>query len=81
MSQSRHVWSVKDNTVYPPSLNLKGILQKLSNSEFSKEAQEVLSNGRPYPTRGKKQTTDHPPIHPVGVPSNINLNPNQKKNL
>jgi DNA topoisomerase-1 len=68
-----------DNTVYPPSLNLKGILQKLSNSEFSKEAQEVLSNGRPYPTRGKKQTTDHPPIHPVGVPTNISLNPNQQK--
>ena len=68
-----------DNTVYPPSLNLKGILQKLSNSEFSKEAKEVLSNGRPYPTRGKKQTTDHPPIHPVGVPNKINLNPNQQK--
>jgi DNA topoisomerase-1 len=68
-----------DNTVYPPSLNLRGILQKLSNSEFSKEAQEVLNNGRAYPTRGKKQTTDHPPIHPVGVPNNINLNPNQQK--
>lgn len=68
-----------DNTVYPPSLNLKSILQKLSNSEFSNEAKEVLSNGRPYPTQGKKQTTDHPPIHPVGVPVNVNLNPNQKK--
>jgi len=68
-----------DNTVYPPSLNIKSILQKLLNSEFSKEAQEVLNNGRPYPTRGKKQTTDHPPIHPVGVPININLNPNQQK--
>ena len=68
-----------DNTVYPPSLNLKGILQKLSNSQFSKEAKEVLDNGRAYPTRGKKQTTDHPPIHPVGVPTNVNLNPNQQK--
>lgn len=68
-----------DNTVYPPSLNLKGILQKLSNSEFSKEANEVLNNGRAYPTRGKKQTTDHPPIHPVGVPTNIKLNSNQQK--
>lgn len=58
-----------DNTVYPPSLNLKGILEKLRNSPFSKETEEVISNGRDRPTRGKKQTTDHPPIHPVGVPS------------
>ena len=38
-----------------------------------------MSNGRAYPTRGKKQTTDHPPIHPVGVPINVSLNPNQQK--
>ena len=58
-----------DNTVYPGSLNIKGILQKLSDSSFSKEVAEVLNNGRDYPTRGKKMTTDHPPIHPVGVPA------------
>jgi DNA topoisomerase-1 len=57
-----------DNTVYPKSLNLKWILEKLTNSQFSKEANEVIKNGRPSPTRGKKMTTDHPPIHPVGVP-------------
>jgi DNA topoisomerase-1 len=57
-----------DNTVYPSSLNLKGILEKLKNSNFSKETQEVINNGRSHPTRGKKETTDHPPIHPVGVP-------------
>jgi len=68
-----------DNTVYPPSLNIKGILQKLSNSQFSKEAQEVINNGRASPTRGKKRTTDHPPIHPVGVPSNKKLDPDQQK--
>lgn len=68
-----------DNTVYPPSLNLKGILQKLSSSKFSKEALEVINNGRDYPTRGKKLTTDHPPIHPVGVPTGGKLNPGQEK--
>ncbi|EMR74058.1 DNA topoisomerase I, archaeal [Thermoplasmatales archaeon SCGC AB-539-N05] len=68
-----------DNTVYPPSLNLKGILQKLANSLFSKETNEVISNGRKYPMRGKKQTTDHPPIHPVGVPSGKNLTSDQQK--
>ena len=62
-----------DNTVYPNSLNIKDILQKLSNSQFSKEALEVTNNGRAYPTRGKKQATDHPPIHPVGVPTSRKL--------
>jgi len=57
-----------DNTVYPPSLNINGILQKLSAGMFSKEVQEILTNGRDYPTRGKQQTTDHPPIHPVDAP-------------
>jgi DNA topoisomerase-1 len=58
-----------DNTVYPPSLNINGILQKLSAAHFSKEVQVVQTNGRNYPTRGKQQTTDHPPIHPVDAPS------------
>lgn len=68
-----------DNTVYPPSLNIKNILQKLSSSPFAKEAKEVLTNGRQQPTRGKKQTTDHPPIHPVGVPQGRKLTPDQQK--
>ncbi|MFH1102010.1 MAG: DNA topoisomerase I [Methanobacteriota archaeon] len=58
-----------DNMVYPPSLNISGILNKLAQSPFSKEVSEVLTNGRGYPTRGKRQTTDHPPIHPVDAPS------------
>jgi len=68
-----------DNTVYPRSLNIKSILKKLLNSKFSKEAKQVLEDGRKTPTRGKKLTTDHPPIHPVGVPSNIKLNSDQQK--
>jgi DNA topoisomerase-1 len=58
-----------DNTVYPPSLDISGILQKLSTAHFSKEVKEIQTNGRNYPTRGKQQTTDHPPIHPVDAPS------------
>lgn len=58
-----------DNTVYPPSLNIKGILQKLSEAHFAKEVKEIQTNGRNYPTRGKQQTTDHPPIHPVDAPT------------
>jgi len=58
-----------DNTVYPPSLNINNILQKLSEAHFSKEVKEIQTNGRNYPTRGKQQTTDHPPIHPVDAPT------------
>jgi len=58
-----------DNTVYPPSLNILGILQKLASSPFAKEALDVQNNGRKYPTRGKQQSTDHPPIHPVDAPT------------
>ncbi|MDH7517601.1 MAG: DNA topoisomerase I [Candidatus Thermoplasmatota archaeon] len=67
-----------DNTVYPPSLNIRAILEKLASSSFSKEAQEVIMNGREHPTRGKKYATDHPPIHPVGVPSDGKLHSEQK---
>jgi DNA topoisomerase-1 len=54
-----------DNTVYPPSLSLRSILEKLRKSEFGKEADEILSQESLRPSRGKKSTTDHPPIHPV----------------
>ena len=54
-----------DNTVYPPSLSLKHILEKLRGSAFSAEAEEVLAQESIRPSRGKKSTTDHPPIHPV----------------
>ena len=68
-----------DNTVYPPSLNIKNVLQKLLKSPFSDEAKEVLENGRQRPMRGKKLATDHPPIHPVGVPVNKKLTADQYK--
>lgn len=54
-----------DNTVYPPSLSLRSILEKLRKSEFGKEADEILAQESLRPSRGKKSTTDHPPIHPV----------------
>ncbi|MEM3411969.1 MAG: DNA topoisomerase I [archaeon] len=54
-----------DNTVYPKSLNLKEILNKLSKGVFSNLAQSLLKLPKITPTSGKKATTDHPPIHPV----------------
>jgi len=54
-----------DNTVYPPSEDLKGILNKLLSTEFANDVKEILSKGELHPTAGKKSTTDHPPIHPT----------------
>jgi DNA topoisomerase-1 len=68
-----------DNTVYPKTLGIKSIAQRLLKSRFSKEAEEVVKNGRATPTRGKKYSSDHPPIHPVGVPTANQLNSNQEK--
>jgi DNA topoisomerase-1 len=55
-----------DNTVYPPSLDIDGILKTLRNSPFKKDVEWVMANRRAVPTRGKKSSTDHPPIHPTG---------------
>ncbi|MFA4824593.1 MAG: DNA topoisomerase I [Methanoregula sp.] len=55
-----------DNTVYPPSLDLDGILKDIRNSPFRKEVEWTMANRRAVPTRGKKSSTDHPPIHPAG---------------
>ena len=57
-----------DNTVYPKTLDIDNILTSLQQGGFQDEVQEVLDHRRTHPTRGKKKTTDHPPIHPVDVP-------------
>jgi DNA topoisomerase-1 len=62
-----------DNTVYPPSLSLKGILEKLRKSDFSEEADEILSQETIRASRGKVSTTDHPPIHPVDAAKKAEL--------
>ncbi|HNX18227.1 MAG TPA: DNA topoisomerase I [Methanoregula sp.] len=56
-----------DNTVYPASLDLNGVLATIRNSPFKKDVEWTLAHRRPEPTRGKKSSTDHPPIHPTGV--------------
>ncbi len=55
-----------DNTVYPKSLNLIGITKALA-SQFPREAEIVLSQDRISPSRGRRETKDHPPIYPTGV--------------
>ena len=53
-----------DNTVYPSSLPLRELVSSLVRiEEFSAAA--GLLDGELTPTRGKKETTDHPPIYPT----------------
>lgn len=54
-----------DNTAYPKSLNLRQHLKMFAGGEFERDANHVLANMRAAPTRGKKETTDHPPIYPT----------------
>jgi DNA topoisomerase-1 len=53
-----------DNTVYPTSLPVRELVQSLVRvQEFS--AASGLLDGELKATRGKKETTDHPPIYPT----------------
>ena len=54
-----------DNTVYPDSLPVRELLQSLAHVDVFKEAESIASKPELQPTRGKKQTTDHPPIYPT----------------
>ena len=56
-----------DNTVYPRSLDLREVLGYLKNVEGAGQyAGKLLEQDELSPTRGKKETTDHPPIYPTG---------------
>ncbi len=53
-----------DNTVYPRSLNTRELVSSLVRiPDF--DAAAGLLEGDLQPTRGRKETTDHPPIHPT----------------
>ena len=55
-----------DNTVYPSTLNLSEIVSALSaNPVYRPYCEKLLSQSKLTATRGKKETTDHPPIYPV----------------
>ncbi len=55
-----------DNTVYSQTINLREILSEVAKvTEFSKDANLLLAKKALSASRGKKETKDHPPIHPV----------------
>src|ERR687895_427926 len=69
-----------DNTVYPRSLDLREILGFLRRvEEAGPYAEKVLAAGKLSPTRGKKETTDHPPIYPTEYASRKALRDDQWK--
>lgn len=62
-----------DNTVYPKGLDLRSTVKKLDHGPYHNACSHILSKENIVPTRGKKQTTDHPPIYPTNyaVPNEI----------
>ena len=60
-----------ENTEYPRSLGLRSVLEKLRESkDFKADAEEILAQDKIYPSKGRRSTTDHPPIYPTaGVSS------------
>ena len=54
-----------DNTVYPPSLNTRELVTSLVRIPDFSAAASLLDQPQLTATRGKKETTDHPPIHPA----------------
>ncbi len=58
-----------DNTVYPESLDLRAHPRRAAGGARSTASTpaSILTGGPLHPTRGAKETTDHPPIHPTGA--------------
>ena len=54
-----------DNTVYPASLDLADVVRAISgNPAYAPTCKAILAKPI-HATRGKKETTDHPPIYPT----------------
>ena len=67
-----------DNTVYPGSINLRSLVSMLSQGHFAKEANRLLK-GKMVATKGKRSTTDHPPIYPTELADKKDLKDEQWK--
>ena len=65
-----------DNTVYPSSLDLADTVKAISgNPAYAPYCKELLAKGKLAATRGKKETTDHPPIYPTAKATPDDLAP------
>ena len=68
-----------DNTVYPRGLGLRPLVEKFKEGPFAESAEYVLTQPSFRPTRGRTETTDHPPIYPTGVVDPKKLRPDHAK--
>ncbi|MFO8051928.1 MAG: DNA topoisomerase I [Thermoplasmatota archaeon] len=68
-----------DNTVYPKDLDLKKTVQDLNKGPYTEACGYILSKDKIRSTRGKKQTTDHPPIYPTSYATRAKLGPERFK--
>ncbi len=65
-----------DNTVYPSSLDLRDCVRTISSvPQYRPFCQDLLKQERLHATRGKQETTDHPPIYPTGAADPDKLDP------
>ncbi len=65
-----------DNTVYPSSLDLRDCVRTLSKvPQYAGVCRELLHQDKLTATRGKQETTDHPPIYPTAAASPDKLQP------
>lgn len=69
-----------DNTVYPASLDLEATVKNLmANPAYEPYCRQLLAKGPLTATRGKQETTDHPPIYPTNGATPDNLGPAEFK--
>lgn len=65
-----------DNTVYPSSLDLADTVKAIAgNPAYAPYCKELLAKGKLTATRGKKETTDHPPVYPTAKATPDDLAP------
>ncbi|MBN1390618.1 MAG: DNA topoisomerase I [Candidatus Thermoplasmatota archaeon] len=68
-----------DNTVYPKGLDLKATVTMLEQGPYRTACEHILSKEVISPTRGNKETTDHPPIYPTNYATPKDLAPEKFK--
>ena len=69
-----------DNTVYPRSLDLRATVRTLTEvPQYAPTCQQILSQDKIVATRGKQETTDHPPIYPTAAADPDKLQPAEWK--
>jgi len=68
-----------DNTVYPRGLGLRSLVEKFGEGPFGEAARYVLEQPSFRPTRGRTETTDHPPIYPTSAADPAKLRPEHAK--